>query len=779
MAIVQIVLPKLVGLVFVLMLVDVAQAHPTAVWNVWPHHWPVAAQAALMLLTADFFRYWLHRWAHTIPLLWRFHAVHHSPARLYWLNVGRFHPVDKTLQLLLDTLPFVLLGVGEAVIAFYFVFYAVNGFFQHSNINLRFGVLNYLISSAELHRWHHSRRIEESNTNYGNNVILWDLLFGTRFLPKERSVGELGLINRRYPAGFWSQMAAPFTPDLPYRDVPIQGARRVIGRWLFWIAMQWVKVTAWRSLRSAARRPKQVQWRVLKTILAANRDTRFGREHDFARIQSYEDFAQQVPIQDYESLRPYIDEQEATRTPALTREHPGMYAVTSGTTGQPKYLPVLSQTLRDYRQEQRLLAYVLFHAVPMAFTGKVFGIASAAVEGHRPSGVPYGSVSGRLYQTIPALMRMNNVVPPPVYEIKDADTKYRIMLRLALAEPEMTHMLGANASSFLRLLALLNVSRDLFAESLESGDISVLGVPLDLQVTINRYLRPCSQRARVLRTAPRDRDLTFADLWPEIRLVTVWTGGSCGVAVNALRQTLPAKTKIIELGYLASELRGTITVDPAAGAGVPTFQYHFFEFVQRDDWEAGRKHCLRLDELEEGKDYYVIVTTPAGLYRYFMNDIVRVVGRFGATPTIVFVQKGRGVTSITGEKLYESQLLHAVHETAEKHGFTPVFVMGLADEERNVYRLYIEPAVLARAPDATQLAGEIDRRLAELNIEYEAKRSSGRLAPLELYWLQPGAGEAYKAHAVKKGQREGQFKTIALQLSRQVDFDLDDCVLEL
>ena len=163
-----------------------------------------------MLLSADFLRYWLHRAAHEISWLWRFHALHHSPGKLYWLNVGRFHPVDKGLQFLLDALPFILLGVGEDVLAIYFVFYAVNGFFQHSNIRLRFGWLNYLVSSAELHRWHHSQSKLESDRNYGNNLIVWDLLFGTRFLPEDRQVGDLGLTTKDYPETFWWQMIEPF-----------------------------------------------------------------------------------------------------------------------------------------------------------------------------------------------------------------------------------------------------------------------------------------------------------------------------------------------------------------------------------------------------------------------------------------------------------------------------------------------------------------------------------------------------------------------------------------
>ena len=163
-----------------------------------------------MMVIADGLRYWLHRLAHEWEPLWRFHAVHHSPHKLYWFNVGRFHPIDKGLQIYLDTIPFVLVGVGGAVLGLYIVCYAINGFFQHCNIDLRLGPLNYLISGPELHRWHHSMVKHESNRNYGNNLIIWDLLFGSWYLPIEREVQDLGLVNRAYPTAFLEQLRVPY-----------------------------------------------------------------------------------------------------------------------------------------------------------------------------------------------------------------------------------------------------------------------------------------------------------------------------------------------------------------------------------------------------------------------------------------------------------------------------------------------------------------------------------------------------------------------------------------
>ncbi|MGH9324968.1 MAG: sterol desaturase family protein, partial [Vicinamibacteria bacterium] len=147
MAFVQVLVPRAL---LVLALFGIAVwMHEHAPSPFWPHDWPLAAQMLLMVLAVDFMRYWVHRACHTYMPLWRLHEVHHSPDILYTLNVGRFHPFEKILHFGCDAVPFLLLGVAPEVIAGYFVLYAVNGFFQHSNVRLRYGWLNYIVGSAE------------------------------------------------------------------------------------------------------------------------------------------------------------------------------------------------------------------------------------------------------------------------------------------------------------------------------------------------------------------------------------------------------------------------------------------------------------------------------------------------------------------------------------------------------------------------------------------------------------------------------------------------------
>lgn len=204
---VQFLMPELLALAL-LSLVGPALGWPAS--PLWPHRWPVVLQALLLFCIVDFLRYWVHRAGHANALLWRFHALHHAPERLHRLNVGNFHPAEKLLQFTIESAPFLLIGVDLRVLALHFLFYAVNGFYKHANCDIRFGCFNWIVNGPELHRWHHSRRVRESNRNFGGDLILWDLLFGTRFLPNDRDVGALGLDDPSYPTGLLGQIAAPF-----------------------------------------------------------------------------------------------------------------------------------------------------------------------------------------------------------------------------------------------------------------------------------------------------------------------------------------------------------------------------------------------------------------------------------------------------------------------------------------------------------------------------------------------------------------------------------------
>ncbi len=189
-----------------------AAVAPLGTALLWPLHWPLLAQLPLALVAAEFFQYWSHRLSHEWEPFWRLHATHHSAPRLYFLNAARFHPLDIAIDTAAGLIPLVLLGCPAGVMALFALFTGVFGYLQHSNVRVSLGPLNYVFSMAELHRWHHAKELREANTNYGSNLILWDLVFGTFFWPRDRTppeqigIPELGA----FPQTYWAQLASPF-----------------------------------------------------------------------------------------------------------------------------------------------------------------------------------------------------------------------------------------------------------------------------------------------------------------------------------------------------------------------------------------------------------------------------------------------------------------------------------------------------------------------------------------------------------------------------------------
>ncbi len=535
-----------------------------------------------------------------------------------------------------------------------------------------------------------------------------------------------------------------------------------------------------RRLERAAKRIAAEQAAVLKRILNTQKNTEYGKANEFENISTPEQFRQHVPINDYEDLRPWIEKQEATGEFALNHETPEMYTLTSGTTGKPKLIPVLHKTMESNRKIQNLFLTYLFKARPRVADGHLLTIVSPAVEGHTENAAtPFGATTGHMYASTPRIVQRKYVVPPAIYEIEDYDLRFHLILRLSLQYDDITYMTTANPTTFTRLIQVLNEKWDQLIFELEVGGFPQMeSLTADQQSVVNKFLVADPERAeelRAVKSAAGARELRFADVWKDIQAVGVWTGGSSSIFYQKLKKQFNSQTLIRDLGYHSSEFRGSSPIFEGTPAGIPTFREHYFEFVEREAWDGEKPVFLGLHELEDGKEYYLFVTTDSGLYRYNMNDVVIVDGFYHQVPRIRFLQKGKGVTSITGEKLYENQVIQSVNAIESKFAMHSSFYMMIANVEEAQYSLYYEgnpESLLTLQLKRKEIEAALEAELAKLNIEYETKRKSDRIKALRIIPLNPGTYEAYKRHCIAQGQRESQFKIIALYYKHSLDFDL-------
>lgn len=144
--------------------------------------WPFLLEFAISIIVLDLAIYWQHRWMHLVPWLWRLHRVHHSDTR-FEVTLGlRFHPLEIILSLLYKFLVIALLGAAPLTVLAYEILLAVFSLFSHADISLPSGWdrhLRRVVITPDWHRVHHSVHREETDSNYGNFLSLWDRCFAS------------------------------------------------------------------------------------------------------------------------------------------------------------------------------------------------------------------------------------------------------------------------------------------------------------------------------------------------------------------------------------------------------------------------------------------------------------------------------------------------------------------------------------------------------------------------------------------------------------------------
>jgi sterol desaturase/sphingolipid hydroxylase (fatty acid hydroxylase superfamily) len=174
--------------------------------------------------------YWAHRWGHEVPFLWRFHAIHHSNERMDWISGLRNHPFDGAL--IAPAFVF-LLGAGFSAefTGALAVIQLLTGLFVHANVRWRWRPLHRVVITPEFHHWHHSNERDAHCSNYSVFLPVWDIAFGTYFMPEDRRPQRYG-VDDPIPPGLADQLWYPMrglAHPWPYLRHPVSGVRHLGG----------------------------------------------------------------------------------------------------------------------------------------------------------------------------------------------------------------------------------------------------------------------------------------------------------------------------------------------------------------------------------------------------------------------------------------------------------------------------------------------------------------------------------------------------------------------
>jgi hypothetical protein len=536
-----------------------------------------------------------------------------------------------------------------------------------------------------------------------------------------------------------------------------------VGRLVLW-------VKAPRSLRhfkALCRSPVQAQDGLLRQVLKANADTEFGRRHGFGGITSFQQFQERVPISTYEDLEPYITAEMNGRSNQLTKEPPVLFTTTSGTTGNRKYIPMTQEGKQAKSHLTWLWFCGLYRDHPGIVGGRILSVVSPEVESHAPSGVPCGAESGHAYRTMPGPVRSMYTAPYGVFAIEDYEAKYYTLLRLAAGQ-NISCIATVNPSTVVLLSDRLAQHTESIIRDVRDGSLSSeFSVPQDLRGSL--HLRPDPERARHLERAAAagGGPLRPGLAWPELAAIGCWKGGTVGAYLTKFDTYFPQGPPVRDMGYYATELRGSVPLSDQGDAGTIAVGTNVLEFhpAGEDRAPEGRE-LLRVEQLEAGRRYFVYVTNASGLYRYEMNDIVEVTGHERQTPLIRFIQKGKGVVSFTGEKLYEVQVIAAVDKALAALRGRYHFIAAVAElvdgtTPRLIFLTEFDDPIADQ--DGSALVDRVDAALGKENDEYLTKRKSLRYGAPVIRVVRPGEFDRYRRRMVETGKRaDGQFKVLRL-----------------
>jgi hypothetical protein len=522
---------------------------------------------------------------------------------------------------------------------------------------------------------------------------------------------------------------------------------------------------------AATQDPERSQAQVLARLLAHNADTAFGREHGFGAIRTPAEYARRVPVRDYEAFRPYVERIASGVPRVLTADPVVMFTTTSGTTSEPKRIPVTAAWRSQMASLTRLWMLGALRDHPRCFGGKVLYAASPAVEGMTPGGLPFGSLSGVIFRRVPWVVRRQYVLPYAVSVVADPDVRYFLTMRLALGQ-QVSIASTPNPTSFLRLAETAAERSDAIVRAIYDGALGTgpfettpgCGyTPAEAAREIQAAVRPDPLRARQLAEIADGHGALLPRLcWPGLALVGCWLGGSAGIHARRLEEAYGA-VPLRDLGLLASEGRMTIPLDDGSPAGALAVHSSFYEFVPEDRIEDPAPPVRLAHELEDGRRYYVLLTGGNGLYRYDINDVVEVQGFHGRTPRLGFVRKGRDMVSITGEKLHLNQIQAAVREAERAIGLDVWQFRIIPDAEDLRYDLLIEARPAPLDGEGPRFAAAFDRTLAAANVEYASKRRSRRLRQPRLFLMRPGWADRMSRADFRRGKREAQYKWPAIR----------------
>lgn len=520
---------------------------------------------------------------------------------------------------------------------------------------------------------------------------------------------------------------------------------------------------SWVPFRRQLENATAAQHDWLMNRIRLGEDTAFGIDHGFKDIRSVADFRRQVPCAGYEQFASYIQRVAAGETSALVpaSEKLQQFTITTGSTGVPKLNPVTNTWLKEYRRGWDRWGLKLFADHPTKIGGKMLQMSGTWDMGTTPGGHQISMVSALLTKIQNPFLKPYYLIPNAVSDIPDPVARHYVALRLSILE-DVGWVLLMNPGTAIRLAEVGDIHKESLLKDIADGTLTNT---FEIPDAIRSQLKPLLKKnatgaAKLTAMANKVGQLLPKDYWNS-PVISCWLAGTAGQQSRYLADYY-GNSPTRDMGLVSSEGRHTIPLDNELAAGVPSVGAGFYEFIPEENWNDECPEAIDGHELEQDREYRIVMTTSAGYYRFDIGDIVKCRGHVGQAPLLEFIQKSANVGDLEGEKVTEHQVVEASHLAANRAGVELKLLTAvprrLAHQQPR-YDFLMESTDVEDSQQARLFLTHLDEELEKLNFLWRARRREGVLQPPHLTLLKSGEWErTIREEVERRGTGDYQYK---------------------
>lgn len=518
-----------------------------------------------------------------------------------------------------------------------------------------------------------------------------------------------------------------------------------------------------RNFNKDTQKAYKVNESVLLKILRKNYKSEIGVKYNFKSINSIRDFRDKFPITNYDFYEKYIEKMAKGYENILFSEKIEYFGHTSGTTGKQKLIPTTkSSRLIGSKYMAILLNRFAYDNLKDVWNcERGLTISDIVTTTYTEGGIPICSATSGGMKGIKNIIKYFYTSPIEVMEIKDKDSANYLHLLFALNERNLSNISAAFISNILDLFRILEDNyKDLIADIRKGRINRKIKLDEETRKKLNGYLSPNAARADELeREFKKGFKGIIRKIWPNIVYIATVTGANFSIyddKVNYYTDYLP----IYSAAYAATE--ATIGINPY----VEKIRYVvipdtvFYEFIPFEEIYKDNPKTLLINELKVGERYEVVVTNYAGLYRYRLGDVVKVVDYYNNSSEIEFLFRKNQVLNMVAEKTNEEQLTSAIKKCMSSLNLNLVDFTTIPDNSITPgrYVFYCEFKEKIESKDIKILEKQLDKELKKSNLAYDRARNNKKLGNIKIVILKSGTFKIIKESLFKKGVSKNQIK---------------------